>query len=105
MAVALSSCMKRTSDHGKVAYFRTFSGKGVPLAPAEQVDEATAKSQEAYCIAHFDDQGRVSVLEKYWKARLFFRHEYTYDKDGNCVLAIITDENGNKRELRLGDKY
>jgi len=47
----------------------------------------------------------VSVLEKYWKARLFFRHEYTYDKDGNCVLAIITDENGNKRELRLGDKY
>ncbi len=57
-------------------------------------DAAAAEAAgKAYCIAWFNEQGRVSIFEKRFHGKTFFRVEYFY-KDGNIIKAQGIDADG-----------
>lgn len=80
----------------KVEYYGSFSGYSVPLKPVEKLDKSEALSRKAYYIAHYNSSGDLVVFEKYIDNILFFRHEYSYHKNGKIKKYIGINEDGEK---------
>ncbi len=65
-----------------VTYYGSFAGYDLPMKPIEEISKEEALSRDTYCLAYYDDGGRLIRFEKYLKHQLFFRHNYDYDENG-----------------------
>ncbi len=102
MAHTLSACARSyTHAPGGPYYFQTFvDDYQVPYTPKGEITAAEAASNEStghpYCIAWFNEQGRIAVFEKRMRGKIFFRVTYTY-QDGKLVKVQGVDADGKQR--------
>ena len=73
-----------------VAYYKTFSGYDLPWKPRRETMEAEALRLTAYLKVTYDQHGRMVVLEKWLRGKLWFRHDYEYDADGEPLRVTIS---------------
>ena len=92
------SCSMEIYDVDEHYYFTGFAGKVMPLRPTGRISEDQSKVANPCVRTKFDDQNRVVLFEKYLDGILFFRHEYSYAKNGKLAGAKILDMKGNVRE-------
>jgi hypothetical protein len=63
-------------------YFVSFTGPWVPFQPVDEISRDEAMARGGYVVGIFNDQGQLTVIERYSEGALFFRYQYSYDADG-----------------------
>jgi hypothetical protein len=89
----LSSCGGQQHPPG-VAYYKGFRGYNLPWRPTGEISESAALSTGTYIRATYDQRGLLVTFEQLVRGKLWFRHDYEYDADGDPVRARISGSSG-----------
>ena len=71
-------------------YFVTYSGVKLPLKLVSPIEEAEIEHRNTYIRAEFDDEGRLTGVEKLVYGEVELMHRYGYDGGGTLKTAHIT---------------
>ena len=109
----IASCLIVTGCHAEMshsknnvsgkAYFATFSGYSIPLKLVDEITESDALSRDAYYVATYEN-GVLLGVEKYFRGRLFFKHEYFNHENGALKESRTVNEDGEKNVLLFDER-
>lgn len=88
-ARVLHADLEGKEENMSVRYFSGISGITLPYVPRDEVTAEQAHSLPAYLRVRFDEDGRVTKLEKVIGDKLDFDHEYEYYDDGSLRRATV----------------
>ncbi|MEY4763350.1 MAG: hypothetical protein RI907_23 [Pseudomonadota bacterium] len=71
-------------------YFLIYSGRGLPLQLAEELQPADLRNRNTWFEASYDAQGRMCRVVKMVYGEAEMRHDYRYNEAGQLVAATIT---------------
>ncbi len=89
--------------HGECRYFVTYSGVRLPLKLSQPLAESDLGNRNTYFRAWFDDQGRITGLQKMVYGEVELEHRYEYRDSGALWRAEIIDADGEVTVLRFDD--
>jgi len=116
--------LTRCDPNKPIRYFQNFGGGySMPFKPAgKETSEAEAKQKRAYCMAQYDNSGKLATLTSYycgsagwkigWQTKYFYNTndiliktifggpggntlEWYFDEHGRFVKSIMLDKQGN----------
>lgn len=82
-------------------YFLSYRGMRLPLTLVEELAPQALQHRNTYFRAAFDEQGRLSWLEKRVYGEVEMRHDYRWHADGRLAGATIRTPDEAPRELRF----
>ena len=79
---------------GKSHFYANFSEYKIPLKLVEPLVEKDALSRETYYIGFYDSKDKLYRVEKYFKGKLFFKHDYLYHENGRIKESRTVNRDG-----------
>ena len=79
---------------GEVRYFASYAADELPYRPRHRISEKKAAQRDTYCIAHYDDKGKLARLESYQDGRRLFADNYEYHPDGHLKRRNLQTADG-----------
>ena len=89
-----------TNRFGGPYFYESFSTYHIPFRPVNEISQSEAVSRPAYCVAYFDNSGKIVSFEKYLKGEQVFIDKYFYDADG-----FLKRREGKNRDGELKVHY
>jgi hypothetical protein len=86
---------------GKCRYFVTYSGVKLPLKLSQPLDEDALSNRNTYFRAYFDDQDRMTSVQKIVYGEVELEHHYAYYNDGTLKQAEVIDTEGEVTTLQF----
>lgn len=84
-------------------FFVTYSGVKLPLKLLNELTEADLHNRNTFFRGYFDDQERLTRLEKMVYGELELQHIYTYHDHGPLRRAEISDADGEVTLLEFDE--
>ena len=99
--ISLFGCNEEYKYHsGGPYYYKSDIANHQPFRPNEEItkNEANELADKGYSyyIAFFNDNGRPTTIEKYYKGKMDRKSELFYE-NGKLFKSIVTNEKGNKK--------
>ena len=79
--------MNKSKTYDK--YFLSYSGASLPLKLVSQVEPGEIENRNTYFGADFDNNGRITVIQKSVYGEIELSHYYHYHANGNIKSADI----------------
>ncbi len=89
-----SVAKKSVSHKSETIYFGGFAGYDIPLNLVERLSRSEALSRPAYFIGYYDDGGKLYRVEKYFREERSFRHDYSYQANGEIKESKTVNADG-----------
>lgn len=99
LSVLSAGCRESPPEYrpGGPYYYKSWINYHLPYQPAGEISLSEAQALErkgyAYCIAFFDEQGRILSFEKTYQSAVEFKVTYFY-VDGVLRREGVIDSNG-----------
>src|ERR1700751_5734586 len=94
--------------HEPVEYYAGWGGYVHPIGLSKKITRgeayAIAARGNAYLVANFDADNRLTQVDKILKGELFFRFEYSYYPNGRLKLAKILRYDGRAVEFEYDQR-
>lgn len=94
LTVGCGMDIKNDTKSTETKYFATFSGYNIPLKLTEEIPKELALKRDAYYVGFYDEDQRLTCVEKYLDGALFFRHSYFYREDGSLRESKTVNSEG-----------
>ena len=101
LASALPGCRQAATRVGGPYYFETADVHFAPAHVFEPLSASETQGRAVYYEAHFDVQGRLLRVTKFWRQNLEHVYEYTYDSAGALSRETSYGSSGPKRMLEF----
>jgi hypothetical protein len=88
---------------GKCRYFVTYSGVKLPLKLSQPLDEAALSNRNTFFRAYFNNQERMSALQKVVYGEVELEHRYAYYDNGRLKQAEVIDAEGESTMLHFDE--
>lgn len=88
---------------GSCRYFLTYSGVKLPFKLTSPLDPAQIENRNTYFKGFFDDQDRMTGLQKLVYGEVELEHRYSFDAAGALRRAEITDADGELTVLEFDE--
>ncbi|MDP3743535.1 MAG: DUF6156 family protein [Methylotenera sp.] len=76
---------------GICRYFVTYSGVKLPLKLSQALDEDALSNRNTFFRAYFDDQERMTGVQKIVYGEVELEHRYAYYSNGTLKQAVVID--------------
>ena len=74
------------------------------MTPVEEISKELALDSSTYCVAFYDESGKIYRFEKHFEGELFFRHDYKYGSHGNIIESKVLNRDGEERVNKFDSK-
>ena len=85
--------------HDLCRYFVTYSGIKLPLKLSQPLDEASLSNRNTFFRAYYNNQERMTGLQKLVYAEVELEHRYSYYNNGALEQAVIINTDGETTTL------
>lgn len=89
--------MMSESRKGQMIYYENFSGYKIPLVLVGEILRDEAVKRDAYYVGHYDEFGKLYMVEKFFRGKLSFRHHYQYYSSGKIRESRTVNDEGTER--------
>ena len=72
-----------------IRYFLTYKGVSLPLQLTQELHADDLRNRNTYFEAHYDDQGRLTGIEKKVYGDVEMTHRYVWNDAGQLTEATI----------------
>lgn len=103
ISLGCDSKMNNT-DIRKKYYFTGFSGYSIPLKLTGKIKKEDITIGQSYYIGTYDDEDRLIKVEKFFKDKLFFIHQYIYYSNGIIKESRVINANGEESVSLFNEK-
>ncbi|MFA7350560.1 MAG: DUF6156 family protein [Methylotenera sp.] len=84
---------------GKCRYFVTYSGVKLPLKLSQPLGEDALSNRNTFFRAYFDDQERMTGVQKIVYGEVELEHRYAYYDNSTLKQAVVIDAEGEATML------
>ena len=78
----------------KSHFYANFSDYKIPLKLVEPLVKKDALARETYYVGLYDSKDKLYRVEKYFKGKLFFKHDYLYHENGRIKESRTVNRDG-----------
>jgi hypothetical protein len=89
---------------GPCRYFLSYAGVSLPLKLVTELEPAQLENRNTYFRGYFDEQQRLTALQKIVYGDIELDHRYTYHGNGALSQAEITDADGELTVLEFDEQ-
>jgi len=88
---------------GQCRYFLTYSGVRLPFQLKTPLEPEQIENRNTYFRGYFDEQGRLTGIQKIVHGEAELQHRYSYDERGMLRRVEITDADGEVTVLHFDE--
>lgn len=88
---------------GRCRYFLSYSGVKLPLKLVSELEPDQVENRNTYFRGYFDEQDRLTVMQKMVYGELELEHRYTYRANSALGRAEIIDIDGEVEVLEFDE--
>jgi hypothetical protein len=89
---------------GQCRYFLSYAGVKLPFKLVGELEAEQLDNRNTFFRGYFDDEGRLTALQKVVYGELELQHVYTYHVNGALSQAEITDIDGEVEVLGFDEE-
>lgn len=96
--------MSTIPETSALRYFLSYRGRGLPLCLVKELAAQALRNRNTYFRAAYDEQGRMTRVEKMVYDEVEMRHDYRYGPDGALCGATVSTADEEPQVLEIGPR-